>query len=128
MKTAKLTMFILFIAALLCGFTGGKAQSGFSPVKRPLDYSDAVNWIVYNDGEDTDADFFFIAPTVSASEGYNMPADETSSLTSFLIQTNVYRDIFAPNARTFSPVYRQTTITAFSLPLIEWHPFFEFAY
>ena len=77
MKTAKLTMFILLIAALLCGFTGGKAQSGFSLVKRPLDYSDAGNWIVYNDGEDTDADFFFIAPTVSASEGYNMPADKS---------------------------------------------------
>ncbi len=119
MKTSKHFVFILLIAALLCGFTGVRTQAESFLPEGPLDYSDAVNWIVYNDGEYTDADFFFIAPTVSVSELYNMPADETSSLTSFLVQTNVYRDIFGPDARTFSPVYRQTTMTAFSLPFAE---------
>ena len=128
MKTSKLTIIMLLIAALLCGFTEGKAQSEFPSALKPLDYSDAVNWIVYNDGIDTDADFFFIAPTVSTSAGYIMPADESSSLTSFLIQTNIYRDIFGPDARAFSPVYRQTTMTTYSLPYQEWLPFFEISY
>lgn len=125
MKNVKLIILILLAAILLCGFN---TQPDNYLAEEPLDYSDAANWIVFNDGENTDADFFCIAPTVSTSELFNMPADELSSLTSFLVQTNVFHEIFGPNTRTYSPVYRQITLTTFGLSKEDWQPYFDYAY
>ena len=130
MKTIKFIVFILLLTGLLCGFNGGMAQSDSDSylMGSVLDYSDSANWIIYNDVEETDVDFFCVAPTVSSSQSHNMFADDLPALTSFLTQTNIFKDIFAPDARTFSPVYRQITLTTFALPAEEWLPYFDFAY
>ncbi|MBQ6504261.1 MAG: DUF3089 domain-containing protein [Flexilinea sp.] len=128
MKTIKLIIFVSLIIGLLCGFTVGMAQSDEYLAEAPLDYSEAANWIIYNDLEETDVDFFCVAPTVSSSLSHNMFADDVQGLTAFLIQTNIFKDIFAPDARTFSPVYRQITLTTYALPFEEWQPYFDFAY
>ena len=128
MNTSKRIMLFLFLFAFLCWFPLKEAQSDSDIENAPLDYSSADNWIVYADGEDTEADFFFIAPTVSTGDDYIMSLEDTSSLTSFLIQTNVYRDIFGPTARAFSPVYRQVTTKTYDLPREDWNYYMEIAY
>lgn len=128
MKNFKTIALLLILIMLLCGFTGETPVPDSSSDNEPLDYSNAENWIVFAEKEDTDADFFFIAPTVSTGETYNMTLEDPSVLTSFLVQTNVFRDIYGTHCRTFSPVYRQMTTAIFDLPVEEWEPYREFAY
>lgn len=128
MNTTKHMILFLFIAALLCGFPLKKAQSDSEFGGEPLDYSSAGNWIVYADGENTDADIFIIAPTVSTGDDYIMKLDESAPLSSFLSQTNVFREIFGPTSRTFSPLYRQATMKTYDLPREDWDYYMEIAF
>ena len=128
MKNLKIIMLAFTLIMLLCGFNGAPQLNDSASEAEPLDYSDASNWIVFGDEENMDADLFFIAPTVSTAETYNMTLDDPSVPASFLAQTNVFRDIYGPNCRTFSPLYRQVTMTGFNLPAKEQEPFVEVAY
>ena len=128
MKNIKIITLMLSLIIMLCGFTDETPVPVSSLDDEPLDYSDAENWIIFGEGEDTDADFFFLAPTVSTGETYNMTLDDPSVLSSFLAQTNVFRDIYGTNCRTYSPVYRQETTAVFNLPIEEWEPYRDFAY
>ena len=128
MNTAKRMILFLFLAVLFCGFPLKNAQSDSDIEDSPLDYSSANSWIVFGEGEETDADFFFIAPTISTADEYNMPLDETIPLTSFLVQTNLFREIFGPTSRTFAPIYRQVTTKTLNLPREEWDAYVDIAY
>lgn len=128
MKNIKIITLMLSLIIMLCGFTDETPIPVSSLEDEPLDYSDAENWIIFGEGEDTDADFFFLAPTVATGETYNMTLDDPSVLSSFLAQTNVFRDIYGTNCRTYSPVYRQETTAVFNLPIEEWEPYRDFAY
>ncbi|MBQ6517418.1 MAG: DUF3089 domain-containing protein [Anaerolineaceae bacterium] len=128
MNTAKHMIFYLLIFVFLCVFPLKEVESNLDIGEEPLDYSSSDNWIVYADGENTDSDFFIIAPTVATGDEYIMPLDETTPLASFLAQTNVFREIFGPTSRAFSPLYRQVTTKTYDLPREDWEPYMKIAY
>ena len=111
MKKRSLTLFlsILFLFCCLTG-CGGKGGPG---------YADAANWaFLESDMADTDADVFFIAPTVYLGDDshFRWVSYDEATKPKFIGATMMEKGIYEDNTRVFAPYYHQASLTAIDLP------------
>ena len=88
-------------------FTTAAKNSGIEDV----DYSNEENWVLWNYGEENEADVFFITPTVDMGKEGNSNADITLEKTKkrFIGAVNQQLGLFTDTANVYAPLYRQMT-------------------
>ena len=95
-----------------------------------IDYSDASNWVYWNEGKEKQADLFFVCPTVDMGKDGNMISDMESEKyrESFVGAINMELGIYNGVASVFAPYYRQATFPVYSLAEEEREAYLSFAY
>ena len=95
-----------------------------------MDYSDMSNWAYWNEGEEKQADLFFVCPTVDMGRDGNFVADIENEKyrSSFVGATNMELGIYNGNATVYAPYYRQATFPVYNLPEEEREVYLDFAY
>ena len=117
----------LFIAIVLC-------LSSFTVladnVEESVDYSDMSNWAYWNEGNEKQADVFFVCPTVDMGRDGNYIADITNEKyrKSFLGAINMELGIYDDVARIYAPYYRQATFPVYNLSKEEQEKYLSLAY
>ena len=95
-----------------------------------VDYSDMSNWAYWNEGEDKQADLFFVCPTVDMGKAGNFVADISNEKyrSSFVGATNMELGIYNGVSRVYAPYFRQGTFPVYSLSEEEREEYLDFAY
>lgn len=114
------------LAASVLGFTGCTEKPKFDADASK--YNNDAMWSYKETDKNTNVDTFFIAPTTSTEEAYNMSVDNEEVVAKFTIQVGNQKGIYDDNTRFFAPVYSQATMTAALLPAEERKPYFDIAY
>lgn len=94
-------------------------------------YAEAENWAyLETDEADTEADVFFICPTVygGTDDSYNMSLDDEDTKASFLGATNMEKGIYDEDTRFFAPYYSQAGLNAYTLDIDDREEYLEIAY
>jgi hypothetical protein len=91
-------------------------------------YSDMNNWAYFAEGEDKDADVFFIAPTVDKKDEALMNINDEVNRERFLGALEMERGILDENARLFAPYYSQISLKTDALPAEEREELLQQAY
>ena len=78
-----------------------------------VDYSKQENWVLWNYGEEKDADVFFITPTVDMGREGNSNADISLEKTKKRFEGALNQELmlFSDTANVYAPLYRQMTFT-----------------
>lgn len=121
-----LMIFILGLCIFLIMITRKNKMFGSEKV----DYSKTENWAYFNEGsiEDTDADVFFVCPTVDMNDEFNMAMDDEETKAAFLGATNMEIGIFKDTTRVYAPYYRQAAMKVYGLDRSEWDNYLNIAY
>ena len=95
-----------------------------------IDYSDMSNWAYWNEGNEKQADLFFVCPTVDMGKGGNLISDIESEKyrESFVGAINMELGIYNEYASVYAPYYRQATFPVYSLSKEEQEIYLSFAY
>ena len=95
-----------------------------------IDYSDMSNWAYWSEGENKEADLFFVCPTVDMGKDGNLVADIENEKyrKSFIGAINMELGIYNENAKVYAPYYRQATFPVYSLSADEQETYLSFAY
>ena len=98
--------------------------------EKSVDYSDMANWAYWNEGEEKQADLFFVCPTVDMGKGGNFIADIENEKyrKSFVGAINMQLGIYNENATIYAPYYRQATFPVYNLSKEEQEKYLAFAY
>lgn len=99
-------------------------------VEEGIDYSDMSNWAYWNEGEDKDADLFFICPTVDMGKDGNFNADVQNEKyrQSFVGAINMELGIYDEVASVYAPYYRQATFPVYNLDKDKQEEYLSLAY
>ena len=123
MKQKIPALFISFMLVFtLAGCTAEKDQ--------PSAYAQAGNWAYLEVDKTTDADVFFICPTVYGGDedSFNMPMDDEDAKSDFLGAANMEKGIYDSDARFFAPYYRQAGLNVYELPAEDREEYLARAY
>ena len=112
----------LFVALVFClssfaAFATEEIPVISESVEEGIDYSDMSNWAYWNEGEDKEADLFFICPTVDMGKGGNFNADMQNEKyrQSFVGAINMELGIYSDVSTVYAPYYRQATFPVYNL-------------
>ncbi|MCQ2433121.1 MAG: DUF3089 domain-containing protein, partial [Clostridia bacterium] len=87
-----------------------------SLIYRCFPYADADNWAYLEaDKQDTDADVFFVNPTVFMGENPVWDYYDEATMSSFVGSINMEKGIYEENTRFFAPYYHQASFSAYYL-------------
>ena len=90
-------------------------QESLTVFETSLDYSIADNWAYFAEGEDKQADVFFVCPAVD-TRSYANAEDLNEKLKGrFVSAIDAEKGIYSDDCRFYSPYYRQMSVNAPSL-------------
>lgn len=106
-----LMLCLCLLFAVLPGCGSGSEQA-------EVDYAQAENWAYLpTDTEGTEADVFFVCPTVygGSEDAETMSLDDEETKANFLGATNMEKGIYDGDSRFFAPYYRQAGLSVYTL-------------
>lgn len=121
-KTAVLILSLILVLGL--------AGCGNSSTDSALIYQSEENWAYMESDEKSDADVFFVCPTVYSGEEnrFNMPLDDEEIKESFTGAINMEKGIYDGDTRFFAPYYRQAGLNVYEMPEEKREKYLEYAY
>lgn len=94
-----------------------------------INYSQKENWAYFGKGENTEADLFFVAPTVDLGKqhNFNMSMKDEDTKSKFVGAINMELGIYQ-NTCVYAPFYRQITFHTYSNPTDKSEKYLGIAY
>lgn len=99
--------------------------------KDVTDYSAASNWAYFEDEKtDTEADVFFVCPTVyfGDEDSFNMSLTDEETKSDFLGAVNMEKGIYDADSRFFAPYYRQIGLNVYEMSPDKQTAYIDIAY
>lgn len=99
--------------------------------KDVTDYSAASNWAYFEEEKtDTEADVFFVCPTVyfGDEDSFNMSLTDEETKADFLGAVNMEKGIYDADSRFFAPYYRQIGLNVYEMSPDKQTDYIDIAY
>lgn len=114
------------LIASACGFSGCEKKPTFDPESSK--YNNESLWAFKETDKNCTVDTFFISPTTSTEEKFNMSLDDEEMLEKCKLQIGNQKGIYDDNTRFFAPFYSQVTMKTMMMQGGERDPYVEIAY
>ena len=129
LHTAKIKRIVCvsLIFVLICSVITGCGTKA----KDVTDYSEASNWAYFEEEKtDTEADVFFICPTVylGDEDSFNMSLTDEETKSNFLGAVNMEKGIYDAESRFFAPYYRQIGLNVYEMNSDQQAVYLDIAY